>query len=350
MTGLKEAKLPLTRRALQRGGRELRGYSRRRAAAALLLVGTMMPFTSWADSDGGSLEGTSSNDTPELRRELAGHNFIPSKFSLDPFVSTYVASETGFGYGTAPGANFDVNGKPISSADYNVGAFAQILGYQYGFVDWWAVRVQAKMFVYSGINGSGVVAVGTNAVANAGLGTTLSFKVGDRLRLGGSLDVTFGPSVFFNILNAVKDSIANGEITAPVNSSSSFTIVPAFVGAWAIQKWVGLTFSAAYTYTTASLASSSATANLLAANAVFDFDLAPLNLVPIGFLAGFQTEFSADSTRFLQFRWQTGILYTGVKALNAGLEVVYLRAPIVGNTNVFLSSFQGLIIVQYNFN
>ena len=314
-----------------------------------LLVVCLTPLAAGADPDVTS-DASAPTDAPALRRELAGHNFIPSKFSLDPFVSTYVASETGFGYGTAPGNTYDIGGNPNGLANYEVGAFAQLLNFQYGFVDWWAVRASAKILVYSGLNGTGAAGVGTNAVANVGLGTTVSFKVGDRLRLGGSLDVIFGPSVFFNIVQAVKDSIQNGEITSPVNSSNSFTFNPAFVGAWALEKWVGFTFSAGYQYSSASNGTSSGAANLIAVNGVFDFDLAALHWVPIGFLGGFQTEFSADSTKFLQFRYQFGIFYTGVKALNVGLEVVYLRAPVVGATTIFLSSVQALIVLQYNFN
>jgi hypothetical protein len=320
----------------------------RTSAVALVLLGCFLPLAAAADP-ADSADASTPADAPMLRRELAGHNFIPSKFSLDPFVSTYVSSETGFGYGTAPGHVYDINGNPIGLADYQAGAFAQILNYQYGFIDWLAVRASAKMIVYSGLNGSGAASIGTNAVANVGLGTTVSFKVGDRLRLGGSLDVSFGPSVFFNVVQAVQDSINNGEITSPINSSSSFTFNPAFVGAVAISKVVGFTFSLGYSHTTASNSNTSASANLIAGNGNFDFDFAPLG-VPIGFLAGFQTEFSADSTSFLQFRYQTGIFYTAVKALNVGMEVVYLRAPVVGATDIFLSSVQALIVVQYNFN
>jgi hypothetical protein len=315
----------------------------------LLLLVCLVPFAARAEPDAVS-EPSPPNDAPALRRELAGHNFIPSKFSLDPFVSTYVSAETGFGYGTAPGHVYDIAGNPIGLADYEAGAFAQLLSFQYGFVDWWAVRASAKIIVYSGLNTSGAAGIGTNAVANAGLGTTLSFKVGDRLRLGGSLDVIFGPSVFFNIIQAVKDSIQNGEITSPVDNTSAFTFNPAFVGAWAIQKWVGFTFSAGYQHTSASSGTNSATANLIAVNGVFDFDLASLNWVPIGFLGGFETEFSVDSTKFRQFRYQFGVFYTGVKALNVGLEIVYQRAPVVGATDIFLSSVQALIVLQYNFN
>jgi hypothetical protein len=317
--------------------------------AVALLLACLAPVVARADSVDGT-DASTPVDAPTLRRELAGHNFIPSKFSLDPFVSTYVSSETGFGYGTAPGRTFDINGNPTGLATYEAGAFAQILNYQYGFVDWWAVRAAAKIVVYSGLNGSGAAGIGTNAVANVGLGTTVSFKVGDRFRLGGSLDVGFGPSVFFNIVQGVKESIQNGEIVSPITSSSSFTINPAFVGAWAISKLVGFTFSLGYSFTTASNSTTSGTANLIAGNGVFDFDLGALNLVPIGFIAGFQTEFSADSTSFLEFRYQGGVFYTGVKALNVGLEVVYLRAPVVGATEIFLSSVQGLIVLQYNFN
>ncbi len=293
-------------------------------------------------------------DAPELRRELAGHNFIPSRFSLDPFVSTYVASETGFGYGTAAGFTYSIAGHPVTLANYEVGGYAQILDYQYGFLPWWAVRVDFQVTGYSGINSSGVAVVGTNAVVKAGLGTTLSWKVGDNLRLGGSLDVTFGPSIFFNILKTVQESIDHGDIVSPVTSAGSYTFQPAFVGAWAIEKWVGFTFSASYQFTNATtqdnLGQTTNAASFFLLNGVFDFDLNPACKVPIGFLAGFQTAFSASQTRFLQFRWQTGIFYTAVKPLNVGLEIDYVRAPVVGSTEVFLSSLLGLIVLQYNFN
>lgn len=68
---------------------------------------------------------------PPLRRELDEHNFISSRFAQDPFVSTYVGVETGFGYGSAPGRTFDLNGNPTTTANYEVGAFALYLDYQY---------------------------------------------------------------------------------------------------------------------------------------------------------------------------------------------------------------------------
>jgi hypothetical protein len=301
-------------------------------------------------SAGADTDAQPAAETHELRRELAGHNFIPSRFFLDPFVSTYVGSETGFGYGWAQGRTFDVNGIPISIANYQVGAFAQVLDYQYGFLAWWAVRVSAKLVLYSGINSSGVAGVGTNFGANPSIGTTVSFRVGENLRLGGTLDLTFGPAVFFNLVQAVKDSINSGEIQSPVNSSSVFTLKPAFVGAWAINKAVGMTFSLEYKYTSVSGGTAGGSANLFQSSVLFDFDMNALNWVPIGFIGGFQTQFSVGDTKFREFQYNFGIFYTAVKPLNVGLEVVYNRAPVVGNTEIFLSSLLGLIVIQYNFN
>ncbi|MGO9066063.1 MAG: hypothetical protein ACLQIH_15155 [Myxococcaceae bacterium] len=326
--------------------------ARRAFRAVALLLPLLCVLPAWADSEGDA--SASATDSPELRRELAGHNFIPSRFSLDPFVSTYVASETGFGYGTASGHVFDIAGNPVSLANYEVGAYAQLIDYQYGFLPWWAVRADVELIVYSGVNGSGAAAVGTNAFGRGGLGTTVSFKLGDNVRLGGSLDFTIGPSVFFNILKSVQDSIDSGNVVSPITSAGSYSLQPAFVGAWAIQKWVGLTFSLAYLYTNATSTNSAGnttnSTNTLASNGVFDFDLKPACGVPIGFLLGFQTQFSVDSTSFRQFRYQTGIFYTDVKPLNVGLEIIYQRAPVIGATQIFVSSVQALITIQYNFN
>ena len=324
-----------------------------KVGATALLLGLvflcLVPATARADD--GSAAG--STDPPALRRELAGHNFIPSRFSLDPFVSTYVGSETGFGYGTAAGHTYDIAGNPVSTATYQVGAFAQLLNFQYGFVDWWAVRLSTQLTVFSGVNGSGAAAVGVNAVTHVGLGTTVSFKVGDNLRLGGSFDFTFGPSIFFNIVQTVVDSIDNGTIVSPVTSQGNYSLQPAFVGAWTIAKWVGLTFSASYGFSNATSSNSAGTStsnvSLLSGGGLFDFDLASVG-APIGFLLGYGATFSANAAQFRQFQWQTGIFYTGVKPLNLGLEIVYRRAPLIGNLDTFVSSLLGLITLQYNFN
>jgi hypothetical protein len=322
-----------------------------------MLLAALSPVGAWADPDVAPVTEAppASPGLPELRRELGGHLFIPSKFTDDPFVSTYVASETGFGWGKAPGRTFDLCGTvvcpgPGSVADYQVGAFAQVLGYQYGFLPWWAVRVGAQVVVYSGINSTGVVGVGTNANATFSAGTTMSWKVGENLRLGGSFDFKMGPAIFLNIVEGVVDSIKSGTIVTPVNSFTQVTLNPAFVGAWSISRLVGLTFNVAYQYTHGSSDELGSTANLFGSNILFDFDLNSVNVAPIGFLAGFATQFSVDSTKFLEFRYQAGIMYTGVRQLDVGLEVLYNRAPVIGNTNIFLSSLIALIVLQYNFN
>jgi hypothetical protein len=324
---------------------------------ALVLLAGVSPLCAWAQTDVAPVTAAPapSSDAPELRRELAGHLFIPSRFTVDPFVATYVGSETGFGYGTAPGRTYDLCGNlvcpgPGTFATYQVGAFAQLLDYQYGFVDWWAVRVGTKILVYSGINSSGVVGVGTNLNATFSAGTTMSFKVGDNLRLGGTFDFSVGPAIFLNIVQGVLDSIKDGQVVTPVNSFNQYTLNPAFVGAWAISRLVGVTFSLGYTYSNGSSSVLGTSANLLSTNVLFDFDLNSVNVAPIGFLGGFATSFGISNTKFVEFRYQFGIMYTGVKPLDVGLEVLYNRAPVVGNTNIFLSSFIGLIVLQYNFN
>lgn len=289
-------------------------------------------------------------DPPELRRELDGHIFIPSRFTPDPFVQTSMASETGFGYGWATGRTFDINGNPKTTANYEVGAFAQLLDYQYGFLPWWAVRVGTTITAYSGLNSVAAAGIGTSAVVGVTLGTTLSWKVGDNLRFGASVDVSYGPSVILNVVQFIIDSIKNGEIATAVNSYSKFTLAPTFVGAWAIAKPFGLTFSLGYVYAHASSPDVTLKSDLLSATTLFDFDMSRLNWVPIGFFVGFQTQFSVSDTQFLQYRYQFGIFYTGVKQLNVGVEFLYQRAPIVGAGEVFLSSLQMLIDLQYNFN
>ncbi len=123
-----------------------------------------------------------------------------------------------------------------------------------------------------------------------------------------------------------------------MNSFSQFTLQPAFVGAWAINRALGMTFSLSYQYTHASSEAIAVKTNLLSANALFDFDMNELHWVPIGLTAGAATSFSVADVSFLQFRYQFGIFYTAVKPFNVGLEILYSRAPVVGETKIFLSS------------
>ena len=333
------------------GARWSCAFSRLRPGAAGLLPGLLLALllppspTRAADSD-----PKPAAEVPELRRELAGHNFLPSRFAEDPFVSTYVASETGVGQGSAPGRTYDINGQPLGQSSYEVSAFIQYLAYQYGFLDCWAMRVSLRAIAYTGTNATGFAGLGATLAVTPTLGTTVSFKVGDRLRLGGRLELGFGPAVFLNVVESVVDSVENGEITAPVNSFSQFTINPAFVGAWAIHQSLGMTFSAGFQHTYASNDNYSTGKDLVQGNVAFDFDMNALKWAPIGFLAGFGTQFSLTEPKFLSFRYNFGIFYTAVRPLNVGLEIVFNRAPVIGNTQIFLSSVIGLLEIQYNFN
>jgi hypothetical protein len=323
----------------------------RRSAAGLvpgLVLALLLPSLPSLAADG---DPKPASERPELRRELAGHYFLPSRFSDDPFVSTFIASETGVGFGSAPGRTFDVLGKPVSTATYEVGAFAQYLDYQYGFLDWWAFRISVRVLVYTGTNSSGIAGIGSTLAATPTLGSTVSFKVGERLRLGASMELAFGPAVFFNVVEAVVDSIQRGEVTTPVNSFSQFTTRPTLLGAWAIHRALGLTFSLGYQHTVASSSGAvDAEAKLFQANTTLDFDLKELNWAPIGLLAGFTTQFGVAEVKFVSFRYNFGIFYTAVRPLNVGLEIVYNRAPVVGSTKIFLSSVLGYLLLQYNFN
>jgi hypothetical protein len=233
---------------------------------------------------------------------------------------------------------------------YEVSAFAQYLAYQYGFLDCWAMRLSLRAVVYTGTNATGFAGVGATLAVNPSLGTTVSFKVSDRLRLGGRLELGFGPAVFLNLVESVVDSIENGQITAPVNSFSQFTVNPIFVGAWAIHPSLGMTFSLGYQHTHASNDNYSTGRDLVQGNVTLDFDMNALKWAPIGLLAGFGTQLSLTEPKFLSFRYNLGIFYTAVRPLNVGLEIVFNRAPVIGNTQIFLSSLIGLLEIQYNFN
>ena len=294
------------------------------------------------------VRGEESGPEP-LRRALGEHAFIPRIEVYNPFTTTDVATTSGFAYGTAGGPTFDLNGQRVNVADYQIVAYSQSFSGQWGVSDWWALRVLVSGTLYSGANGSAVAGIGINGVVRGGAGTTFSWNVLPTLRLGLLVDVTFGPSIGISILEAIRDSIAEGSVQTPVHSSGSTVITPTVSSAWSFARGWGLLVNASFTHNTVTANEDSVGVDQLQFQGAIDLDLKELGSIPMGFGLNFSGAYSTGEQTFRRYIYGLGIFYTGRKELTLGLELALRRAPL-GTQDVFVKSYYALISLRYSFN
>src|SRR5215469_18182598 len=297
----------------------------------------------------GGLVGAEEPASEPLRRQLGEHVFIPRIEVANPFTTSDVATTSGFGYGTAGGPTFDLNGQPINLADYQIVAYSQSFSGQWGIADWWALRLIVNGTLYTGANGSALAGIGVNGVVRGGAGTTFSWRVAPTLRLGLLVDVTFGPSIGINILQAIQQSIAENSVQTPVQSTSSTVITPTLSAAWSFARGFGLLVNVSYSHNTVTVNEDSVGADQLQIQGALDLDLKELGSIPMGFGLNFSGAYSTGEQKFRRYVYGLGLFYTGRKELTLGLEVALRRAPL-GTHDVFLKSYYALLSLRYSFN
>ena len=308
-------------------------------ARSLLAVATLL----------GSFEAAAEEQSEPVRRQLGEHVFIPRIEVFDPFTTSDLASTTGFAYGTAGGPTFNLQGQPVNLADYQIVAYSQSFTGQWGIADWWALRVLVNGTLYTGANGSALAGIGVNGVVRGGAGTTFSWHVVPTFRLGLLVDVAFGPSIGINILDSIRQSIADNSVQTPVQSTSSTVITPTLSAAWSFARGWGLLVNGSYSHSTITANEENVGADQLQLQGAIDVDLKELGSIPLGLGLNFSSSYSIGDQTFRRYVYGLGFFYTGRKELTLGLELALRRAPL-GTHDVFVKSYYALISLRYSFN
>jgi len=280
-----------------------------------------------------------------LRRSLGPHLYIPRDGVTDPFTASSVASSSGFATGSAKGPTFDLDGKPVNIEDYKILSYTQVFTGQWGIADFWAIRLSLLGSIYSGTNTPAVVGVGVNGLVRGGVGTTFSFQIADRLRLGVLVDVAWGPSVAISILDTIRQSVSSGSVQALVDDSYSTTVTPAVSLAWTFARGWGALFNASYANGVIEVNQGSSDADMALFQGGVEVDLKELGSIPLGIGADYSAGYSFGRTRFRRYVAGLGFFYTGRPGLTVGLDVSYRRAPL-GTHDVFVSSFSGVFTLR----
>ena len=284
-----------------------------------------------------------------LRRSLGPHLYIPREGVTDPFTESFIASDSGVSTGSAKGPTFDLQGQPVNLEDYKILSYTQLFTGQWGIADFWAVRLRLAGSIYTGSNAPGLVGVGVNGLVRGSFGTTFGFPLGDRVRLGLVVDVSWGPSVAVRILDTIRQSVASGSVQALVDNSYSTTVTPAASVAWTFARGWGAIFNASYANGVVEVNQGSSDADMLIAQAAVQLDLRELGSIPLGIGADYSAGYSTGRARFRRYVAGLGFFYTGRPGLTVGLDLAYRRAPL-GTQDVFVSSLSGIFSLRYTFD
>ncbi len=286
-------------------------------------------------------------------RVLNGHVFMPSASVPGALTTTSFSTYLVTVYGNTTGSA--QIGDQLYSGTFDYAGVGAIVGYEYAFLDHFSARISITELVYSGINGSSALVIGT-AVSTAGsLGFTASLPIGDSLKLALLVDGGIGPGLALTIGSGISSiikacqagncSAGNGEVFGTKNS---FTFRPAVAMSWAPWRPFGVTAYLSYAFVTENLNAGSVSGQAFGLGVALDFDFYAISNVPIGLQAVYTWTAPTSGTSLQHVSdLGGGIFYTGRPHLALGLQIVARRFAVNSDVNVSWSTWLATIGLRY---
>ena len=192
------------------------------------------------------------DDTRQSNRELNGHFFIPSLSIADPFLPTEFSLITGAGVAWVDGPGFDLRGNRTGRDSYVAAALTHTTSFQANILEWWAVRLTGAGGLYGGANAKSALALGVTVPADIIAGTTVSFKLGRWLRVGGTFDFDWQYSHVIDPLAAVQRSLAVGQAddSTVKQRVTTMLVIPGVTAAFAPHPALGFVATLQYLWLT----------------------------------------------------------------------------------------------------
>jgi hypothetical protein len=287
-------------------------------------------------------------------RVLNGHVFMPSTTVQGALTTTSFGSFLVVGKGKTSGS-LQVGDK-LYSGSFDYAGVGAILGYEYAFLRYFSARLTINEVVYSGINGSSAIVVGTALAAGGALGLTASLPVGDSLRLGVLFDAGIAPGLALTIGNGIKTVIQNckagdcnlGDDNGVFGMNNAVTIQPALAANWAPWRPLGFTANLAYLHVSQDRNNGTFTGEAVSLGTAADFDFLALSKVPIGLQLAFSWTAPINGTGLQHVTdLGGGIFYTGREHLALGLQLVSRRFAVQPTVDVSWSTFLSTVGLRY---
>ncbi|HWE24054.1 MAG TPA: hypothetical protein VG496_08950 [Myxococcales bacterium] len=257
---------------------------------------------------------------------LDGHQFMPSQLVDTPFRETTFKLGLLYGYGTATGPKYDVNGNVTGTADYTFAALGQTFRFEYKFNDWLSAGAVLLTTLYSGIDGPSAVSIGADISVGFGLRGRAGYRFGP-VETAFILDVSNQPGYGILVIAPIIEAIQTGKIDSgsALRSSHTLTVNPSLAASWAPMPALGLTANAAYVYRDVSVAGTHiADQSGIQLGIVADFDFGKISTWPIGVSAGYRltTPLGSGLDRLERVDdLSGGIFYTAFRNLGLGAEI-----------------------------
>jgi hypothetical protein len=305
-----------------------------------------------APADSAEATGEDSDSAPDQEivqdRKLPildGHRFIPTSTVPDPFITSYLRSNTGFGL------LLDANIPVLTAADTVAVlqgdiAFA-VLGFEYqqAIVDFLSLRIGFGGAVRTGTNGETLIAEGLNASYSFGVGVTGRVFHTEDLLLSVAADyqsnkiIAVDPFGFAQrvaeecgdlpeedvaqcILDTEEDLLVSGRASELTGGARA---------AWSPIDWFGLRGRVELGAGDVSDAESDFGTFILNLGLLADFDLLDVTPVPLGFMLGFDGQiFGGRGSDLAESatRYTAGLFYTGRKEFSVGVEGIFGRVDL----------------------
>ena len=288
-------------------------------------------------------------------RILNGHVFLPSASVPGALTTTSFGTFLEMAYGSTTGSA--QVGDTLYSGSFNYAGVGAILGFEYAFLDHFSARLTINELVYSGINGTSAIVVGTSVATAAALGFTATLPVGETLKLGLLVDGGIGPGLALTIGNGLRtlvDNCRQGNCSVTEDSifglNNVFQIQPALAMNWAPVRSFGVTANVSYAFVTQQRNNGDFSGQAFGLGVALDFDFKAVSDVPIG-LQGVFTWVAPTSGGGLQHVSDLGggIFYTGRPHLALGLQIVARRFKVQPQVNVGWSAVLATIGLRYYF-
>jgi hypothetical protein len=286
-----------------------------------------------AEANSPPVEANAPAAAPKTRRQLDGHLFLPSQIIQDPFNSGFLQLDMGVGYAWATAPQYGALGDASGSRTYKIAQLQERVRAQIGILPCWSIRATGTLAVMSGLNAIGLLALGAVVSPQADIGTTVSFPLGDRVRLGGTFDFLIGPAYNANPLGTIVQSVREGQIDAGnlIITKTTTAYTPGVSFAWGIARPLGLVAAGQYTHNIPSIEGITQLQDSVSLGAALDLDLNQTGAaIPVGVVGAYRLVSPLGGPQ--NFASQTAeleVLYTGHGDLVVGPEATFSSFTIV---------------------